>query len=176
MHIGECFEADEVRLVEPFFSDLCYTEMDELILSIKGDMSRILIDENDEIISFAVDSSDGTIHASCFHLRTPSDAVITRFEAMDGEVYQVPRAEFEDGVRKYYTEALRISSTVAPNDLNPERLAITRELVHSAIDSATDITCLDCCCGTGIRNSTSARSTNERGRGSSSRRLVCTTG
>jgi hypothetical protein len=150
MHVDEFFEADGVRLIEPLFSDLCYTEMDELILRIPGDKSRILIDENDEILSLAVETSDGLVHASCFHLRTPSDTVITRFEKMDGEVYQVIRADFEDGVREYYGEALRSTSPLAPDDLNPNRLTITRDLIRKEIGDAKDISCIDCCCGTGI--------------------------
>lgn len=150
MQMKEFFEAEQVRLVEPLFSDLCYTEMDDLILGISGDTSRILIDENDEVISMAIDSLDGIVHASCFHLRTPSDEVISKFEEMDGEVYQVQRTIFEDGVREYYTAELMKSGSVAPDDLNPDRLAITRALVKEEIGDTKDISCLDCCCGTGI--------------------------
>ena len=153
MRIGEFFEADEVQLVEPLFSDLCYTEMDELLLRIPGSKSRILIDENDEILSFGVDSLEGPVQASCFHLRTPTDALITRFEEMDGDVYQVQRSEFEDGVREYYAESMLRTSIPASNDLNPDRLAITRDLIRSAIGNDKEISCLDCCCGSGIGTS-----------------------
>ncbi|PKL60709.1 MAG: hypothetical protein CVV33_01285 [Methanomicrobiales archaeon HGW-Methanomicrobiales-4] len=153
MQLSEFFEADDVRLVEPLFSDLCYTEMDELLLRIPGNQSRILIDEDDEVLSLAVESPAGLIHASCFHLRSPSDTLISRFEEMDGEVYQIPRDQFEDGVREYYSEALLSTSVVAQNDLNPARLAITRDLVKSVIGDERDLLCLDCCCGSGIGSS-----------------------
>lgn len=150
MRIANFFEAEEVQLVEPLFSDLCYTEMDELLLRMPGNTSRILVDEQDEILSLALESSDGVIHASCFHLRTPSEPLIARFEEMDGDVYQVVRSEFEDGVREYYSDQLLNSSIPAPNDLNPDRIAITRELIEEAIGKETDLLCLDCCCGSGI--------------------------
>jgi hypothetical protein len=150
MQVSEFFEADDVRLVEPLFSDLCYTEMDELLLRIPGDKSRILIDEDEEILSLAIESPDGLIQASCFHLRSPSDTLITRFEEMDGEVYQIPRDQFEDGVREYYSGTLLSTSVMASNDLNPARLPIARDLVRSVIGNDQDILCLDCCCGSGI--------------------------
>jgi len=153
MNVSEFFEADDVRLIEPLFSDLCYTEMDELLLRIPGNTSRILIDENDEILSMAVESAEGIIQASCFHLRSPSETLITRFEEMDGEVYQIPREQFENGVREYYSRALISSSVMAQDDLNPSRLAITRELIKSVIGDDKDLLCLDCCCGSGIGTS-----------------------
>lgn len=149
MHVRDLFEADEVSLVEPLFSDLCYTEMDELLLRIPGEKTRILIDEDDEILSLAIENPEG-LQASCFHLRTPSETLITRFEESEGEVYQVARSEFEDSVRAYYSGSLLKTSIPAPNDLNPARLAVTRELIREAIGGNTDLVCLDCCCGSGI--------------------------
>jgi hypothetical protein len=150
MRLAEFFEGDDVRLVEPLFSDLCYREMDELILRMPANKSRILIDENEEVLSVAVESDDGIIHASCCHLRAMSDQLINRLEEMDGEVYQVSRSEFEDTIRACYANDLIRTHDTAPDDLNPERLAITRDLLKTAIGENTNISCLDCCCGTGI--------------------------
>jgi len=150
MRFAEFFEADEVRLVEPLFSDLCYKEMDELLLQIPAERSRILIDENEEILSVGLEGEGGKIDASCFHLRTPSDTLISRLEDMDGDIFQVARIEFENTVRKYYSDNLISTSEIAPDDLNPERLAITRDLINSFVGNEHDIRCLDCCCGTGI--------------------------
>jgi hypothetical protein len=150
MGFAEFFEADEVRLVEPLFSDLCYKEMDELLLKIPATRSRILIDENEEVLSVGLEAADGTIQVSSFHLRTPSDMLITRLEDLDGDIFQVSRREFEDSIRKYYSDNLISTSVVTPEDLNPERLPITRDLISSVIGDETDLRCLDCCCGTGI--------------------------
>lgn len=150
MRLPHIFEADEVQLVEPLFSDLCYTEMDELLLRVTGDKSRILIDEDERVLSMAAESPDGLLYASCFHLRTPSDMLITRFEELDGDVYQCERAAFEDAVREYYADRLLGSTAPSPNDLNPGRVAITRDLIQNAIGSEKQISCLDCCCGSGI--------------------------
>jgi hypothetical protein len=150
MHVSEFFESDNVRLLEPLFSDLCYTEMDELLLQVPGESSKILIDENEEILSMAVESPEGLIQASCFHLRSPSDSLITRLEEMDGEVYQIQRDQFEDGVREYYSRILLSTSAMASNDLNPSRTAITRDLIRTYMADEQDILCLDCCCGSGI--------------------------
>ncbi len=150
MSLTEFFEADEVRLVEPLFSDLCYKEMDELLLQIPAERSRILIDESEEILSVGLETGEGKIEASCFHLRTPSDTLIARLENMDGDIFQVSRREFEDTLRKYYSDNLINTSDIAPDDLNPERLQITRDLISSFTGNRSDISCLDCCCGTGI--------------------------
>ena len=150
MRFAEFFEADEVRLVEPLFSDLCYKEMDELLLQVPAKRSRILIDENEEILSVGLEREDGIIQASCFHLRTPSDTLLTRLEDLEGDIYQVAWYDFEDTVRKYYSDHLISTSAVAPDDLNPERLAITRDLINSFVGNKHDLRCLDCCCGTGI--------------------------
>lgn len=150
MQLAEFFEVDDVRLVEPLFSDLCYREMDELILRIPATNSRILIDESDEVICVAVQGNDNVHHASCCHLRSMTDQLLTRLEEMDGEVFQVPRDDFEDAIRRYYAGNLLKTSVMAPDDLNPERLAITRDLLRTEIGTGTDISCLDCCCGTGI--------------------------
>jgi hypothetical protein len=150
MGFAKFFEADEARLVEPLFSDLCYKEMDELLMQIPAERSRILIDENEEILSVGLEAREGIIEASCFHLRTPSDSLITRLEDMDGDIFQVTRREFEDTVRKYYSDNLISTTEIAPDDLNPERLAITRDLINSFVGNEHDLRCLDCCCGTGI--------------------------
>lgn len=150
MQLAEFFEVNEVRLVEPLFSDLCYREMDELLLRIPAEKNRILIDETDEVLSVAIESPDGVLQASCFHLRSMSDELLNRLEEMDGEIFQVSRADFEDTIRAYYSADLLSSHDTAPDDLNPERLEITRDLLKSAIGDNSGISCLDCCCGTGI--------------------------
>ncbi|HWQ65500.1 MAG TPA: hypothetical protein VN372_01395 [Methanospirillum sp.] len=150
MQLAELFEADQISLVEPLFSDLCYVEMDELILNIPSDKVRILIDEGDDVLSFAVDAPDGTVKAACCHLRSPSDELFNRFNDIDGDVYQVPRIEFEDAVRRYYCERLPALSLPAGEDLNPDRFAITLDLVKSIVGDEKDVSCLDCCCGSGI--------------------------
>ncbi|MDD1730231.1 MAG: hypothetical protein LUQ50_14325 [Methanospirillum sp.] len=150
MRLAEFFETDEARLVEPLFSDLCYTEMDELLMNIPAERSRILIDENEEVLSVGLESADGGIQASCFHLRTPSETLLSRLEEMDGDIFQIPRRIFEDTIRRYYSDTLITTSVMASNDLNPERLSITRDLISSVVANEQDLTCLDCCCGTGI--------------------------
>lgn len=150
MRLAEFFEADEVTLVEPLFSDLCYREMDELLMRIPASQSRILIDENEKVLSVGLESSEGRLQASCFHLRTPSDALLTRLEEMDGDMYQISGTGFEDTIREYYADKLLNTGIVGPEDLNPDRLAITRDLIRSVIGDEKDLLCLDCCCGTGI--------------------------
>ncbi len=150
MRLVDFFEADEVRLVEPLFSDLCYKEMDDLLLQIPAERSRILIDENEEILSVGLETGDGIIQASCFHLRTPSDTLINRLEDMEGDIYQVSWEDFEDTVRSCYSDHLISTSAVASDDLNPERLQITRDLIRSFAGTEHGLRCLDCCCGTGI--------------------------
>jgi len=150
MSFAEFFEADKVKLLEPLFSDLCYKEMDDLLLQVPAERSRILIDENEEILSVGLETGDGTIQASCFHLRTPSDTLITRLEDLEGDIFQISRGGFEDTVRKYYSENLISTGAITPDDLNPERLHITRDLINSFVGKEAGLRCLDCCCGTGI--------------------------
>ncbi len=150
MQIAELIECNKLVLVEQSFSDLAYVGTDRPIKDISSTNGKILIDEADNPLLFALEDDRKIWHGITSHLRCPDTAIIERFEDLDCEIYQENRDLFSTAVRKYYSENLVATNQPVMEDHNPERDKIVEGLISSIDKDLDGCTCLDCCCGSGI--------------------------
>jgi hypothetical protein len=138
------------RFVEPTFADLIDDIWTDVLIAAEGSQGRLLIDEKEDPVALAINDG-GKWNAGSFHLRKPTVALIERFEETTGEIWQEDRAVWAEAVREYYSIDLIRSVQPAMEDQNPNRPEMVRELIHSTWGTAAKgITCLDCCCGSGV--------------------------
>jgi hypothetical protein len=150
MTISELLELDSIEPVEPFFSDLIYLEMDEILLANKAKAGRILVDEDENPAAFAIETEDNTWKC-CFTLyRQPSTAILDLFEQVDLDIYQEDREIIENCIREYYSNKLLQTTLPGADDLNPIRSENIKTLIKQTLGQVSGINCLDCCCGTGV--------------------------
>jgi hypothetical protein len=140
---------DDVRFIEPFFSSLPDDYFTDVLLDIPGDQGRLLVDEKSDPIALAL-CSEGQWLAGSFHLRSPTSLLIERFEQTAGDIYQEDRTVWSAAVRDYYSRNLMDAITPAMDDLNPDRIPLVASLLDEVWGIRRGITCLDCCCGSGI--------------------------
>ncbi|MDD1712594.1 MAG: hypothetical protein LUQ69_05440 [Methanoregulaceae archaeon] len=140
---------DAVRFIEPFFSSLTDDYFTSVLLDLPGDQGRLLVDEESDPIALAL-HSDGQWFAGSFHLRSPTATLIERFEETAGDIYQEGRAVWAAAVRDYYSRDVMATITPAMDDLNPDRIPLVASLLDEVWGFRKGITCLDCCCGSGI--------------------------
>lgn len=90
--IAEILGLGEVHLIEPSFALLPDTTFTAILEELEGSQARLLIDQNSNPLCMAVCSKDAWI-AGCFHLRTPTSALIARFEdrSIDGKFVVIQR-------------------------------------------------------------------------------------
>jgi hypothetical protein len=88
--------------------------------------------------------------AGCFHLRTPTGALIARFEDLGGDIFQEDRAVWEAAVRGYYSREVASAITPALEDMNPVRADLVDSLVSEVLGKGDGQSCLDCGCGSGV--------------------------
>ncbi len=137
------------RFVEPTFADLSDELWTDILIAALGDEGRLLIDEKEEPIAFAI--GDGfRWNVGSFLARKPDAALIERFEETAGEIWQEKREVWAEAVREYYS--IEVINTVVPalEDQNPDRQAMVNELLTYIWDEEVLGVCLDCCCGSGI--------------------------
>lgn len=140
---------DDIRFIEPFFSSLPDDYFTDVLLDIPGDQGRLLVDEKSDPIALAL-CSEGQWLAGSFHLRSPTSLLIERFEQTAGDIYQEDRTVWSAAVRDYYSRNLMETITPAMDDLNPDRIPLVSSLLDEVWGTLRGITCLDCCCGSGI--------------------------
>ena len=137
------------RFVEPTFADLSDDLWTDILIAAQGDQGRLLVDEKDEPIAFAI--GDGfRWNVGSFLSRKPNAALIERFEETAGEIWQEKREAWAEAVREYYSN--EIIKTVGPalEDQNPDRQAMVNDLLSYIWGKDEPKRCLDCCCGSGI--------------------------
>ena len=149
MKIADIFEVDQISFVEPSFSDLPYIEMNDLFLGDGFVKGKILIDGEDNPLGFAGCDKDGDWYGACYHLRHPPVTLLNQFESIPYDLYQESGQVWADAVREYYNTRMQETADPYPEDLNPSRLEIVSDIIQN-YSGDSDITCLDCCCGTGI--------------------------
>jgi hypothetical protein len=140
---------DDIRFIEPFFSSLPDDYFTDVLLDLPGDQGRLLVDEESDPIALAL-CSEGQWFAGSCHLRSPTAMLIERFEETAGDIYQEDRAIWAAAVRDYYSRDLMATTTPALDDLNPDRIPLVASLLDEVWGIREGITCLDCCCGSGI--------------------------
>lgn len=150
MSLADLLDLADLKLVEPLFSDLQYLEMDDLLLVHSSSTGRILVDENENPALFALESKDGPWMACSTLYRAPSVRLIDYFDTIEWEMYQENRNLIEDSIRADYSNKLLDTVTPATDDLNPAREQSIRKLIRDIIKNESGISCLDCCCGTGV--------------------------
>lgn len=147
--IAEILGLAEVHLIEPSFALLPDTTFTAILEEYEGSQARLLIDQNSDPLCMAVCSKDTWI-AGCFHLRTPTSALIGRFEDLGGDIFQEERDIWEAAVRGYYSRELAQNSIPALEDLNPSRILLVDSLVREILGEGAGRSCLDCGCGSGV--------------------------
>lgn len=150
MTIADILEIPEIILLESFFSDLLYQEMDTLILENPVKSGKILVDEDENPILFAGLSESDRWIGCCTLFRKPSLPVIEYFEQIEWEMYQENRETVLDNIREYYCTELQRTIIPGPDDLNPDRAGSIDDLLKKTGNYESGIHCLDCCCGTGV--------------------------
>ncbi len=149
MRAADILEVSRLRFIEPSFADLPDSEWNEALLQAPAEEGRLLIDRHEEPLGLAFrEGEDWT--AGSFHLRPPSAALVARFEETGGDIYQDEKDAWAAAVREYYSIALAREITPALDDLNPDRIGMIEELVEGFWGTPGGITCLDCCCGSGL--------------------------
>jgi len=137
------------RFVEPTFADLSDDLWTDILIAALGDQGRLLIDEKEDPIAFAI--GDGfRWNVGSFLARKPTAALIERFEETAGEIWQEKREVWAEAVREYYS--IEIINTTGPalEDQNPDRQAMVNDLLSYIWGKEEPGVCLDCCCGSGI--------------------------
>jgi hypothetical protein len=141
---------DTLMFIEPSFADLPDTRFTSLLEEIEGDQGRLLVDEESDPICMAVHTGEDRWVAGCFQLRTPTGALIARFEDLGGDIFQEDRAVWEAAVRGYYSREIASAITPALEDLNPVRAGLVDSLVAEVLGKGAGQSCLDCGCGSGV--------------------------
>jgi hypothetical protein len=149
MNVAEIFELENLRFIEPSFSDITDTRFNALLAGKDANEGRLLLDEAEEPLAIAFQGAGGWI-AGSFLCRTPSVGLIDLFESVNGEIFQENRAVFAAALRDYFSTILTAEVPPAIEDLNPVRRGILGELIENCWGSGRGETCVDCCCGSGI--------------------------
>jgi hypothetical protein len=152
MRACRILELEELTFLEPTFASLTEDLYTTALLGIPALEGRLLIDMDENPLAVAV--SDGkSWYAASFLFRSPPLEVIELCEDLDSEIHEEERSIWAAAVREYYS--LSIGRSVAPalEDLPPEREARLRDLLEGVWGRGEGITCLDCCCGSGVGSS-----------------------
>jgi hypothetical protein len=147
---AEILGTDTLVFIEPSFADLPDTRFTSLLDEIEGDQGRLLVDEESDPICMAIHTGEERWVAGCFQLRTPTGALIARFEDLGGDIFQEDRAVWEASVRGYYSREVASAITPALEDLNPVRAGFVASLVSEVLGKGAGQSCLDCGCGSGV--------------------------
>jgi hypothetical protein len=123
-----------------------YTAEVELI---EASESRMLIDEKEWPLSFAVKTPKGW-KATSFLLRQPKVEIVERYEKLGGEIFQTDKAEFAAAMREHFSEKLLEQVAPAIEDFSPERCSGVQELISEEWGEGIGQGCLDVACGSGL--------------------------
>jgi hypothetical protein len=149
MKISRILDLEEIRSVEPTFSDLTEDLHTRLLLQEEAEEARLVVDEHEQPLALALHTGDGWKIAHLL-FRKASLEVLDRFEQTGGEIYQEARQSYLLAVREYYSQELMDRVTPAVEDITKERLMLVQEILEGRWGKRSGEDCLDCCCGSGI--------------------------
>jgi hypothetical protein len=152
MRACRILELGELTFLEPTFSSLTEDLYTTVLLEFPAVEGKLLIDRDENPLAVAVSDGKGW-YAASFLLRSPPLEVIELCEDLDSEIHEEERSTWAAAVREYYS--LLIGRTVTPafEDLPPERRARLQNLLEEVWGGGDTVTCLDCCCGSGVGSS-----------------------
>ncbi|MDD1668434.1 MAG: hypothetical protein LUO97_01400 [Methanomicrobiales archaeon] len=149
MRAARIFELDGLTFIEPNFASLTDDIYTAALLGIPAVEGRLLIDPDENPLAMAV--SDGKVwYAASFLLRSLPLEVIELCEDLDSEIHEEERSLWAAAVREYYSLLVGREVTPALEDLPPGRTAKLENLLEEVWGRGDDVTCLDCCCGSGV--------------------------
>jgi len=149
MTIDELLEIDGARFIEPYFSELPKDEYHESLITWPCEDTRLLIDQEENLLAFAINDNDSWIVTS-LALRGPCPKILERFEEIGGEILEEEALVWNKAVTEYFSNELLVFSEPAIEDVNPERIPVVSDLLHEVWGSGNNKSALDCCCGSGI--------------------------
>ncbi len=143
----ELFE--DVEFLEQSYEQMLDDRFTEEVRLIDASESRMLIDEDEWPLSFAVKTPKGW-KATSFLVRKPRVEVVERYEALGGEIFQTDRAEFAAAMREHFSESILEQISPAIEDFSPERCSAVQELINEVWGDRIGQGCLDVACGSGL--------------------------
>ncbi len=149
MLIDDIFDVHGIRCVEPVFAEITEDYYTEVLLSVPAEEARLLIDENEYPIALAL-REDTSWSAGSFVFRSPSGAVLSKFEESGGDIYQEDKSLYLDALREYFSLKLLSEVPKATEDTRPERKEMVVSLISDTWGTLDDASCVDCCCGSGV--------------------------
>ncbi|HJJ42125.1 MAG TPA: hypothetical protein O0W90_02265, partial [Methanocorpusculum sp.] len=151
-NIESMLEEESLNFIEPDFSSLInHGEPGVIITEAKKDItaSKILIDENENPLIFAVRCGD-VWSASSWLYREPTREEIGIFDDVSGDLYQEKRSDIEKALRDYFSRRLINEVSPASEDLTDSRADIVRDLFEELLGKNISGSCIDACCGSGV--------------------------
>jgi hypothetical protein len=147
---SDLFELYEgVEFLERSYEQMLDDRFTAEIGLIEATESRMLIDENEWPLSFAVKTPKGW-KATSFLLRKPKVEIVERYEMLGGEIMQTDKAEFAAAIREHFSEKLLDQVPPAIEDFSPERCTAVQELINEIWGEKIGQGCLDVACGSGL--------------------------
>jgi hypothetical protein len=143
----ELFEG--LEFLEQSYEQMLDDRFTEEVRLIDASESRMLIDEEEWPLSFAVNTPKGW-KATSFLLRKPKVEIVERYEALGGEIFQTDRAEFAAAMREHFSESLLQMVIPAIEDFSSPRCAGVQELISEVWGERIGQGCLDVACGSGL--------------------------
>lgn len=138
-----------MEFLEQSYEQMLDDRFTEEVRLIDATESRMLIDEEEWPLSFAVKTSRGW-KATSFLLRRPIVEIVERYEALGGEIFQTDKAEFAAAMREHFSEKLLQQVPPAIEDFSPERCTVVQELIYEVWGERIGQGCLDVACGSGL--------------------------
>jgi hypothetical protein len=143
----ELFEG--LEFLEQSYEQMLNDRFTEEVRLIDASESRMLIDEEEWPLSFAVNTPKGW-RATSFLLRKPKVEIVERYEGLGGEIFQTDRAEFAAAMREHFSEKLLQTVIPAIEDFSSERCSGVQELIYEVWGERIGQGCLDVACGSGL--------------------------
>ena len=143
----ELFEG--LEFLEQSYEQMLDDRFTEEVRLIDACESRMLIDEEEWPLSFAVKTPKGW-KATSFLIRKPRVEIVERYESLGGEIFQTKKAEFAAAMREHFSEKLLRQVPPALEDFSPERCTGVQELINEVWGDSMGIGCLDVACGSGL--------------------------
>jgi hypothetical protein len=140
---------DGMDFLEQSYEQMLDDRFTEEVRLIDATESRMLIDEDEWPLSFAVNTPKGW-KATSFLLRKPTVEIVERYEALGGEIFQTDKAEFAAAMREHFSERLLQQVAPAIEDFSPERCTMVQELLSESWGERIGQGCLDVACGSGL--------------------------
>jgi len=149
MLIGNIFDTDDIGCIEPAFADLTNDYYTAEILELEAEEGRLLIDEYERPIAFAV-LADDLWTAASFVCRPFHPDIFGRMEELGGDIYQESEQEYLRALREFFSARLCRYVQPAPEDNRPGRQEMITSLLHEVWEDTAGRSCIDCCCGSGV--------------------------